>query len=78
MNQAQLFKMLLHLIQDNYQEARIYARKAILALEHGENALQTRLDVQALLSQSIKSDFDMRKFFEVLEKGPYDDGLKPF
>lgn len=42
--------MLLQLIQDNNQESRINARKAILTLEYGNDALPSRLDVQALIS----------------------------
>lgn len=42
--QGQLFKMLAAFLGDANQETRIYARKAILSLEYGENPLPSRAD----------------------------------
>lgn len=77
-NQSQLFTMLLELMSDSYQESRIHSRKAILTLEYGEDPLPSRLDVQALISQTIKREMDQVKFLDVLERGPDDDSLRPF
>ena len=53
--------MLLALMEDQHQESRINARKAILTLEYGDDALPNRLEIASLLSLSVKRESDQAR-----------------